>query len=79
MAEYAPGMRVLVRDEEWMIRKCDRNSYNTYCFTQVLQFDVKPLRSIGETFNHHRHLALWLIHGPIQDDSHFCRLLRTTS
>ena len=23
-------MRVLIRDEEWMIRKCDRNSFNTY-------------------------------------------------
>lgn len=30
MAEFAPGMRVLIRDEEWMIRKCDRNSFNTY-------------------------------------------------
>ena len=29
MAEFAPGMRVLIRDEEWMIRKCDRNSFNT--------------------------------------------------
>ena len=30
MAEFAPGMRVLIRDEEWMIRKCDRNSYQTF-------------------------------------------------
>ncbi|MBR2781272.1 MAG: hypothetical protein IKD81_07680 [Eubacteriaceae bacterium] len=30
MGKYAPGMRVLIRDEEWMIRKCDRNSFNTY-------------------------------------------------
>ena len=30
MADFAPGMRVLIRDEEWMIRKCDPNSYNTY-------------------------------------------------
>ena len=30
MAKYAPGMRVVIRDEEWMIRKCDRNSFNTY-------------------------------------------------
>ena len=30
MAEFAPGMRVLIRDEEWMIRKCDRNSFQTY-------------------------------------------------
>lgn len=29
MAEFAPGMRVLIRDEEWMIRKCDRNSFGT--------------------------------------------------
>ena len=26
MAEYAPGMRVIIRDEEWMVRKCDKNS-----------------------------------------------------
>lgn len=26
MAEYAPGMRVLIRDEEWMIRKAETNS-----------------------------------------------------
>ena len=30
MAEFAPGMRVLIRDEEWMVRKCDPNSYQTY-------------------------------------------------
>ena len=30
MAEFAPGMRVLIRDEEWMIRKCDPNSFKTY-------------------------------------------------
>ena len=40
MAEYAPGMRVLIRDEEWMIRKCDRNSYGT----QTLQcVGISPL------------------------------------
>ena len=27
MAEYAPGMRVIIRDEEWMIKKSDKNSY----------------------------------------------------
>lgn len=27
MAEFAPGMRVIIRDEEWMIKKCDINSY----------------------------------------------------
>ena len=26
MAEYAPGMRVLIRDVEWMIRKAETNS-----------------------------------------------------
>ena len=40
MAEYAPGMRVLIRDEEWMIRKCDPNSYNTYTLQCV---GVSPL------------------------------------
>ena len=28
--KYAPGMRVIIRDEEWMIRKCDSNSFKTY-------------------------------------------------
>ena len=40
MAEYAPGMRVLIRDEEWIIRKCDRNSYNTYTLQCV---GISPL------------------------------------
>ena len=34
MAEYAPGMRVLIRDEEWMIRKVETNSMGNkalYC------------------------------------------------
>ncbi len=40
MAEYAPGMRVLIRDEEWMIRKCDPNSFNTYTLQCV---GISPL------------------------------------
>ena len=40
MAEFAPGMRVLIRDEEWMIRKCDRNSFNTYTLQCV---GISPL------------------------------------
>lgn len=40
MAEFAPGMRVLIRDEEWMIRKCDPNSFNTYTLQCV---GVSPL------------------------------------
>ncbi|MBQ4435554.1 MAG: DEAD/DEAH box helicase [Clostridia bacterium] len=40
MADFAPGMRVLIRDEEWMIRKCDKNSYNTYTLQCV---GVSPL------------------------------------
>lgn len=34
MSEYAPGMRVLIRDEEWMIRKVETNSMGNkalYC------------------------------------------------
>ena len=27
MEKFAPGMRVIIRDEEWMIKKCDINSY----------------------------------------------------
>ncbi len=25
MIEYAPGMRLIIRDEEWMIKKIDTN------------------------------------------------------
>lgn len=28
MGDYAPGMRVLIRDEEWMIKKIEKNSLN---------------------------------------------------
>ena len=30
MADYAPGMRVIIRDEEWMIKKSDINSFGNY-------------------------------------------------
>ena len=30
MMKFAPGMRVIIRDEEWMIRKCDSNNFKTY-------------------------------------------------
>ena len=26
MVEFAPGMRAMIRDEEWMIRKVEKNS-----------------------------------------------------
>ena len=26
MLEFAPGMRVIIRDEEWMIKKVERNT-----------------------------------------------------
>lgn len=29
MIDYAPGMRVIIRDEEWMIKKCDTNTYGS--------------------------------------------------
>lgn len=34
MQELAPGLRILVRDEEWMIKKIDNNSFGNraiYC------------------------------------------------
>ena len=40
MVDYAPGMRTIIRDEEWMIRKCDRNSFNTYTLQCV---GISPL------------------------------------
>ena len=40
MTNFAPGMRVLIRDEELMIRKCDPNSYNTYTLQCV---GISPL------------------------------------
>lgn len=26
MVEYAPGMRTIIRDEEWMVKKIETNS-----------------------------------------------------
>ena len=33
MSQYAPGMRVLIRDEEWLIKKVDANSYGNKSLT----------------------------------------------
>ena len=30
MADFAPGMRVIIRDEEWMIKKAEKNSMGVY-------------------------------------------------
>ena len=35
MSKFAPGMRVIIRDEEWMIKKCDVNS-NGYMTIQCM-------------------------------------------
>jgi len=40
MSEFAPGMRVIIRDEEWMVRKCDLNSYG---FTTLQCVGISPL------------------------------------
>ncbi len=40
MFEFAPGMRVVIRDEEWMIKKCDINSYG---FTTLQCVGISPL------------------------------------
>ena len=32
--EYAPGMRIIIRDEEWMVKKVEKNSLGNktlYC------------------------------------------------
>lgn len=34
MADYAPGMRTIIRDEEWMVRKVEKNNMGNnalYC------------------------------------------------
>ena len=34
MSEYAPGMRTIIRDEEWMVKKIETNSLGNkalYC------------------------------------------------
>ena len=34
MIDYAPGMRTIIRDEEWMIKKTEKNSLGNqalYC------------------------------------------------
>lgn len=33
MAQYAPGMRVIIRDEEWLVKRVDQNSFGTYTLT----------------------------------------------
>lgn len=38
--KFAPGMRVIIRDEEWMIKKCDSNSYGSYTLQCV---GISPL------------------------------------
>lgn len=40
MAKYAPGMRVIVRDEEWMIKKSDINSFGNHTLQCV---GISPL------------------------------------
>lgn len=40
MAEYAPGMRVLIRDEEWMVKKIETNAMRNKALYCV---DVSPL------------------------------------
>lgn len=36
MVEYSPGMRVIIRDEEWMVKKVERNN-----------IDIQSLHCIG--------------------------------
>ena len=33
LAQYAPGMRVIIRDEEWLVKRVDQNSFGTYTLT----------------------------------------------
>lgn len=40
MSKFAPGMRVIIRDEEWMIKKCDVNSYG---YTTLQCMGISPL------------------------------------
>lgn len=40
MSDYAPGMRILVRDEEWMVKKVERNSMGNKALYSV---GVSPL------------------------------------
>lgn len=40
MSKFAPGMRVIIRDEEWMIQKCDTNSYG---YTTLQCIGISPL------------------------------------
>lgn len=40
MSKFAPGMRAIIRDEEWMIKKCDTNSYG---YTTLQCIGISPL------------------------------------
>ena len=33
MAHYAPGMRLIIRDEEWLVKRVDKNSFGSYTLT----------------------------------------------
>ena len=47
MVDFAPGMRTIIRDEEWMIKKIETNSLGNktlYCV------GVSPLVMEAETF-----------------------------
>ena len=35
MIEYAPGMRLIIRDEEWMIKKIDTNEIGEQAFNCI--------------------------------------------
>lgn len=35
MKQYAPGMRLVIRDEEWLVKKVDLNSFGSYTLTVV--------------------------------------------
>ena len=40
MIEYAPGMRLIIRDEEWMIKKIDTNDIGAKALTCI---GISPL------------------------------------
>lgn len=35
MVEYSPGMRVIIRDEEWMVKKVERNNLDNAKFAKI--------------------------------------------
>jgi hypothetical protein len=49
--DYAPGMRVIIRDEEWMIKKVETNAQSG-TFKRTITDDTQPGGSVERTIEY---------------------------